>query len=88
MSDTVFLPKKDLQMALDILASESADLPLSVAMNDSPIYNQLLSLYTVNGVESKFSQLILSLALNEGMRQVMKNQPLHSRMIASQKDSL
>jgi hypothetical protein len=83
MSDTVFLPKKDLQMALDILASESANLPKEISMNDSPIYNQLYSLYTVNGVESKFSKLILELSLREGTRKMMVNQTLHARIIST-----
>lgn len=85
MSDTVFLPKKDLQMALDILASESANLPQEITMNDSPIYNQLFSLYTVNGVHSKFSSLILELSLREGTRKMMMNQHLHSRLVATKK---
>ena len=86
MSDTVFLPKKDLQMALDILASESANLPKEISMNDSPIYNQLYSLYTVNGVESKFSELILELSLREGTRKMMVNQTLHSRIVSTKQN--
>ena len=81
MTDTYIIPKKEALLALDLVsASQSIHLSPSVALSNSDSILRLQSLYTFHGIDNQFSRLVLSSLLNEGQRQMMMNQPIHTRI--------
>ena len=84
------IPTKDARLALDIMASTlERGVGSDITMNNSKSYVRMKALYTMNGVQGKFSELVLQVLRQEGKRQMYERQPYHVRLMAANpEDSL
>jgi hypothetical protein len=89
MNDTIFIPRKDAILALDLVASSVQNgLDEGISLSNNNSYLRLKNLYTFNGVKSRFADKVLQASLDEGKRQMMTRQPTHIRFMSTkEKDS-
>jgi len=80
--DTIFIPKNEALLALDLVAASIAREDASIALNESPAFVRLDTVYRLHGIDGKFSRTIREMLLDEGRRKVFTRQKLHVRMAA------
>ena len=87
MDDTIFIPHKDALLALDLVSSSlQKSLDIGITLSDSPDYLRLRNVFTFNQIKGKFASLCLQASLEEGMRKMFQNQPIHIRNMSSSKE--
>lgn len=84
MDDTIFIPHKDALLALDLVsASLQNSLDVGITLSNTPDYLRLKNIFTFNNISGPFANLCLNASLQEGMRKMFQNQPIHVRNMSS-----
>lgn len=88
MIDTFIINRDEALMALDLAsASISKQYDAGITLSNNPNYIILNNVYSLNQINSKFANLILNMAKDEGIRQMMEKQSFHIRQLSTTQPS-
>ena len=84
MIDTFIINRDEALMALDLAsASISNQYDPGITLSNNPNFIILNNVYSLNQINSKFANLILNMAKDEGIRQMMQKQSFHIRQLST-----